>query len=140
MPDGRLASVERLQAYDAYWYPQGEAPPLLALRLRYDDPAGTWLHIDLAGGAILNRLDGSGCVNRWLFDAPHRLDLPVLVENQTARLAAQWLLNGLAAVIAMTGLIGGWRRLLKLVRRRYPKATAAVLFADSANRAGCNHL
>lgn len=120
VPDGRLASVERLEAYDAYWYPQGEAPPLPALRLRYDDPAGTWLHIDLAGGAILNRLDGSGRVNRLLFDALHRLDLPVLVENQTARLAAQWLLNGLAAVIAMTGLIGGWRRLLKLGPKYWP--------------------
>ena len=115
MPDGTLVSVERIAAYDSYWYPQGEPPPLPALRLRFDDPAATWLHVDPASGAIVNRLDASGRANRWLFDALHRLDLPVLVSNPSARTAVQWILSLLIGVIALTGLIAGWRRLGRML-------------------------
>ncbi|WP_370693859.1 PepSY domain-containing protein [Methylobacterium sp. NEAU K] len=110
--EGTLRKLERLTAFDAYWYPHGADPrPLPVLRLRFDDPAATWLHIDPRDGTILNRLDRSGRVNRWLFDAPHRLDLPGLTDKPSLRGAAQWVLNLLAAGIAVTGIIAGWRRI-----------------------------
>jgi len=116
VPGGRLVSAERITAYDAYWYPHGDPRPLPVLRLIYDDPAATWLHIDPRDGAMLNRLDRSGRVNRWLFDAPHRLDLPGLTLRPTGREAAQWGLNLLAMGIAATGLVAGWRRLVRTAR------------------------
>lgn len=115
---GHLVAVERVSAYDAYWYPHGDERPLPVLRLSFDDPAATWLHIDPRDGTILNRLDRSGRVNRWLFDAPHRLDLPGLVTRPTARDAAQWLLNALGAGIVLTGLVAGGRRLARAKVRR----------------------
>lgn len=60
--------------------------------------------------------------HRWLgigtglFFAFHRLDLPVLIFHGPAWDAAQWCLNLLAATIAVTGLIGGWRRLRRAPR------------------------
>lgn len=111
-PGARLRSAGQLSAYDAYWYPHGTDPrPLPILRLRLGDPASTWLHIDPRDGTILQRLDRSGRINRWLFDAPHRLDLPGLTRHRTLHDAAQWVLNLLAAGIALTGIISGWRRL-----------------------------
>lgn len=110
---GHLIAVERVSAYDAYWYPHGDERPLPVLRLAFDDPAATWLHVDPRDGTILNRLDRSGRINRWLFDAPHRLDLPGLVSRPAARVAVQWLLNALGAGIALTGLIVGGRRLAR---------------------------
>nr|WP_238202007.1 PepSY domain-containing protein [Methylobacterium aerolatum] len=106
----RLTEVRRLTAYDAYWYPNGTERPLPVLRLIFDDPAATWLHIDPRDGTILNRLDRSGRINRWLFDAAHRLDLPGLTLRPLGREAAQWILNLLAAGVAVTGLVLGWRR------------------------------
>ncbi|WP_214290599.1 hypothetical protein, partial [Escherichia coli] len=97
VPGGQLTAVERLSAYDAYWYPKGGDAPLPVLRLIFDDPAGTWLHVDPRDGTLLNRLDRSGRANRWLFDAPHRLDLPGLTLRPSARETAQWVLNGLGA-------------------------------------------
>jgi hypothetical protein len=117
-PDGRLASVERLTAYDSYWYPKGGEASLPVLRFTFDDPASTWLHIDPRDGALLNRLDRSGRLNRWLFDAPHRLDLPGLTLRPAAREAMQWALNLLGPGIALTGLVAGGRRLARLSRRR----------------------
>ncbi len=113
VPGGRLVTVERLTAYDSYWYPKGSEATLPVLRLAFDDPAATWLHIDPRDGALLNRLDLSGRVNRWLFDAPHRLDLPGLTLRPSAREATQWMLNILGAGIALTGLIAGARRLAR---------------------------
>jgi hypothetical protein len=112
MPDGTLRDVEPLTAFDTYWYPHGTDPrPLPVLRLRFDDPASTWLHIDPQDGTILQRLDRSGRINRWLFDGAHRLDLPGLTGNRALHDAAQWVLNLLAAGIAVTGIAAGWRRL-----------------------------
>jgi hypothetical protein len=109
---GGLRAVAGLSAYDLYWYPHGSDPrPLPVLRLRFGDPDATWLHVDPRDGTILQRLDRSGRINRWLFDAAHRLDLPGLTGSRPLHDAAQWLLNLLAAGIALTGLVAGWRRL-----------------------------
>lgn len=110
MAGARLEGVERLDSHDLYWSPLTSAT-LPVLRLRFADPAATWLHIDPGSGEILNRLDRSGRTNRWLFTALHRLDLPVLVGHPPARDAAQWLLNLLAGALVVTGLVIGWRRL-----------------------------
>ncbi|MCJ2137131.1 PepSY domain-containing protein [Methylobacterium sp. J-026] len=118
VPGGSLRTAKQLSAYDAYWYPHGADPrPLPVLRLRFDDPASTWLHIDPRDGRILQRLDHSGRISRWLFDAPHRLDLPGLTGNRLRHDAGQWILNLLAASVAVTGIVAGWRRL-----RRTPSA------------------
>ncbi|XYD08522.1 PepSY domain-containing protein [Methylobacterium sp. NMS12] len=112
LPGGGLRAAERLSAYDLYWYPHGSDPrPLPVLRLRFGDPDATWLHVDPRDGTILQRLDRSGRINRWLFDAAHRLDLPGLTGNRPLHDAAQWILNLLAAGIAVTGIVAGWRRL-----------------------------
>ena len=118
IPGARPRSIERLTEYDAYWYPRGDAPPLPVLRLRFDDGAATWLHVDPRDGRVLSRLDRSGRANRWLFDALHRLDLPVLTLHRPAREAAQWVLNLLAGVVALTGIVVGWRRLRRRTGRR----------------------
>ena len=109
---GGLRATAHLTAYDLYWYPHGTDPrPLPVLRLRFADPASTWLHVDPRDGTILQRLDRSGRINRWLFDGAHRLDLPGLTGNRALHDAAQWILNLLAAGIAVTGIAAGWRRL-----------------------------
>jgi hypothetical protein len=112
VPGGALRDAQSLTAFDSYWYPHGTDPrPLPVMRLRFDDPATTWLHVDPRDGTILQRLDRSGRINRWLFDAAHRLDLPGLTGNRRLHDAAQWGLNLLAAGIAITGIVAGWRRL-----------------------------
>lgn len=116
-PAAPLAGIVRLTSYDSYWYPHHDTRPLPVLRLRFADAAATWLHVDPVSGEILNRLDRSSRLYRWLFAGLHRLDLAVLTGHRPAWDIAQWSLNGLGGVIAVTGVVLGWRRL-----RRRPRS------------------
>ncbi len=118
MPGGHLTEAKLVATYDAYWSPNGSDRPLPVLRLTFDDPAATWLHIDPRDGTLLNRLDRSGRANRWLFDAFHRLDIPGLSTRPFWRFSAQWALNLVGAGIALTGLIAGGRRFGRMFRPR----------------------
>lgn len=111
LPGAALRSVTRLDAPDAYWYDRHGAPPLPALRLAFDDPAGTWFHIDPATGTILGRTDRSGRANRWLFDALHTLDAGPLAQHPALRLTVIVAVSALGLVIAASGAVLGWRRL-----------------------------
>ena len=116
LPGAGIAGTQTLTAYDAYWYPHHDTRPLPVLRVRFDDPAATWLHIDPESGALLDRLDASGRLQRWLFEAAHRLDFAILTQARPAWDLVMWLLNGLGAGIALTGVALGWRRLRRPAR------------------------
>jgi hypothetical protein len=113
VPDGSPIQTERLTAPDAYWYAVGEWPRLPVLRLRFDDPARTWLHIDPETGEILERLDARGRAYRWLFDLLHKWDLNVLTLHRPLWDALLWLLSAVGLVTSMSGVWIGWRRLMR---------------------------
>jgi uncharacterized iron-regulated membrane protein len=75
MPNVPIVAVERLTAPDAYWYEVGARPTLPVLRVRFGDPAATWVHIDPASGRLLGDMDRRRRVYRWAFDLLHKWDL-----------------------------------------------------------------
>ncbi|NIJ15944.1 putative iron-regulated membrane protein [Sphingobium vermicomposti] len=115
MPGARLTEVDRLEQPDRYWYSTGDlrddSRPLPILRLKFDDPARTWLHIDPATGALLGQLGSGGRSHRWLFNALHSLDLPWLLIWPPARHIFIWFLSCAGVVISLSGIVIGWRRL-----------------------------
>ena len=71
---------------DAYYYSTGHNPrPLPALRIVLDDPAQTWLHIDMRTGQLMELLDHSRRMYRWLFHGLHSWDIPFLLEHDHQR-------------------------------------------------------
>jgi hypothetical protein len=113
VPGGHLVRTERLVAPDAYWYEVGDLPRLPVLRLRFDDPARTWLHIDPDTGDILGRLDARGRTYRWLFDLLHKWDLNLLTLHRPLWDAILWLLSAIGLVTSVSGIWIGWRRLMR---------------------------
>ncbi|MCW1429508.1 PepSY domain-containing protein [Novosphingobium sp. JCM 18896] len=113
--DGRLVRVQRLERYDSYWYatgdPRRDARPLPVLRLVFDDPAETWLHVDPATGTLLARTGSGGRSYRWLFAALHSFDLPFLLENRWLRDLLMWLFSAAGLAVSISGVVIGWRRL-----------------------------
>jgi uncharacterized iron-regulated membrane protein len=112
LPDAEIASAVRLNAPDEYWHSfRSTHRKLPALRVAFDDPARTWVHIDPATGDVLGSADADDRTFRWLFNALHKFDVLALLRLGAVRdlLLAGLLLLSLA--MAVSGVVMGWRRL-----------------------------
>lgn len=113
VPGARIVQADRLNAPDAYWYEVGSLPRLPVLRVKYDDPARTWVHIDPGTGAILGDLDTSRRAYRWLFDLLHKWDLNGLTLRRPVWDILLWALSLLGLVTSVSGIWIGWARLTR---------------------------
>jgi len=136
--DGKLVETLRLTENDLYWYssgdPRSDARPFPILRLKFDDPFKTWLHIDPATGELLGQSDTGRRGGRWLFSALHSFDLPLLLKYRPLRDALMIVLSLAGLIVSVSGIIVGWRHLrrspkLKPEMTRPPAATVPVGFA-----------
>ncbi|WP_421547756.1 PepSY domain-containing protein [Pseudomonas sp. QD4] len=110
--------VETLHAYDAYYYGRAEHSmlghldkPLPALRLRFDDPAATWLHLDPRSGALIEQLDERRRVYRWLFNLLHSWDWLPLLERPPLWQGMLITLSVGGSLLSLSATWLGWRRL-----------------------------
>ena len=108
-----MTMQQRLDQYDAYWYTHHQQRALPVLRAGFDDESQTWFHIALRSGEILGRSDSSRRSYRWLFNALHSFDLPLLVAWRLAWDIVMWLLSMLGLTISVSGIVIGWRRLMR---------------------------
>ena len=112
----RLASLELLLDGDAYYYAHKTPVRLPVWRAILADSRATRLYIDAPSGTLLRAVDGAGRAERWLWNAPHSFDVPVLRKHPWRDLALLPLLAAVTAVCA-TGTWMGARRLSSDVRR-----------------------
>ena len=113
MPQAAMTMQRRLDQYDAYWYAHHQPRALPVLRAGFDDAAQTWFHIDPRSGEILGRSNSSRRSYRWLFNALHSFDFPLLVAWRPAWDIVMWLLSMLGLTISVSGIVIGWRRLVR---------------------------
>jgi uncharacterized iron-regulated membrane protein len=81
------------------------------VRVRFDDPARTWVHLDPATGRLLGSIDSRGRAYRWVYDLLHKWDLNVLTLNRPVWDALLWMLSLVGIVTSISGVWIGWRRL-----------------------------
>lgn len=120
LPAG-VGQVTEIRDYDAYYYARaphtmlGSAErPLPALRIEFDDAHATWVHIDPATGAILGRLDDHQRARRWLFAFLHSWDWLPLLERRPLWDALLIIMSLGGAGVSITGVVIGWRRLVRV--------------------------
>ena len=110
-------------AYDFHYFaraPQSmygsQARPLPVLRLRFAGAAGTWAYLDPACGTLVASHDRAQRAGRWLFNLLHSWDWQPLLARPLLR---EGLIIGLSSgglVIALSGVVLGWRRLRRTLR------------------------
>lgn len=77
LPESNVVDATTIQDYDAYYDDRRyRLLPLPVLRVRFDDPAGTWLYLDPALGRIVHSENRQSRLDRWLYKGLHRLDFP----------------------------------------------------------------
>lgn len=113
MPDAPMTMQLRLVAEDAYWYSHHCHRVLPVLRVGFGDAAQSWFHIDPRTGEIVGRSDRGRRTYRWLFNALHSLDFHALIAHRPAWDVVVWLLSLLGLVISTSGVVIGWRRLMR---------------------------
>lgn len=110
-PGARIVSITTLTRPDAYWYSVKGQLQLPVLRVTYDDPAATWVHIAPDTGEIVGQSDTRRRVYRWLFDLFHRWDLALLLQVPLARELLIWAMSLAGILCSAAGVVIGWRRL-----------------------------
>lgn len=102
-----------LHAYDDYYYSRQGQLTLPVLRIKFDDPAATWLYVDPVRGELLSLIHKYSRIERWLYSGLHSLDFAFWYHKRPL-----WdvgvillLLGGLAG--SLLGLYLGLRRLGK---------------------------
>lgn len=126
MPDHRIVRSTLLRSYDNYYYARqphnltGHIERRLpVLRVEFDDPGHSWVHLDPHTASVFNRLDDTGRVRRWLFNFLHSFDLRGFIDSRPLWDATLILLSIGGFVLCFSGVVIGWRRL----RRPSPAGT-----------------
>jgi uncharacterized iron-regulated membrane protein len=117
MPGIAVRQVALLTEPDLYWYSHGHDRPLPVLRVIFADARDSWAMIDPKTGALLSQQDSSGRTYRWLFNALHDFDLPFLLAHRVLRDPLMWLLSGFGILMSLSGIVIGWRHLVRNRKR-----------------------
>lgn len=126
-----IRRTEWLTEPDLYWYAHHHDRPLPVLRVVFADADETWATLDPRTGALLAQQTASGRSYRWLFNALHDFDLPFLLTHRALRDPLMWLLSGFGIVLSLSGIVIGWRHLVRArargkANRRRAAATASL--------------
>lgn len=112
LPDASVMAIERLDHYDSYYYSHHQrARPLPVLRVRFDDPAASWFHLDLTTGELIHRLTTKARVQRWLYNGLHSLDFRWLIDHRPLWDVVMLALNLGGLLFSITAVVIAWRRL-----------------------------
>lgn len=117
-----LLRTDTLHDYDSHYYARdahtmggGGDKPLPLLRLVFDDPHASWVHVDPHTGAVLGRVDSHRRAYRWLFGLLHSWDWLPLLQRRPLWDAVLIALSLGGCAMSLTGIVIGWRR----VRRKW---------------------
>ena len=116
-PDEKIVEMALLEEYDSYYYQRGGAPPLPVLRVQFDDPDHTWLYVDPARSQLVGRVTDRGRLDRWIYNGFHSLDFAFWYHSRPAWDIGVILLSLGGLSTSLIGMVLGFRRLGRGVRR-----------------------
>ena len=116
-PGAQVTQHNWLSEGDACYHPRPRGDdaldkPFPVLRLQLNDASASWLYLDPATGQLLKRVDRSRRAYRWLFNALHSWDVPVL---RSRPLWDGWMIiaSVLGIGLGVTSLVVGGKRLAR---------------------------
>lgn len=144
VPGGRIERSEKLSEYDFYYY--ARAPHTMSghvekrlpiLRLKFDDPNSTWVHLDPYTGAVVGKLDTHQRVKRWLFALLHSWDWLPLLEQRPFWDVLLILFSIGGFMVSCTGIVIGWHRLKRKQWKHGYKEQAASSASNAIQKFRC---
>ncbi|MDP9605666.1 UNVERIFIED_ORG: hypothetical protein J2W38_005480 [Variovorax paradoxus] len=140
LPDA-VARIDVLHAYDIHYYAReahtmtgGTDKPLPVWRVVFTDAPASWVHVDPLTGTVLGRIDSHRRASRWLFAMLHSWDWLPLLERRPLWDVLLVALSLGGAVLSLTGVVIGWRRLGRKLRLPKPKGPEPARSAAPSRR------
>jgi hypothetical protein len=111
IPETPVIEQQMLQDYDSYYYSRGRQTPLPVLRVKFGDPAETWMYIDPEMSRVVAAVHRLNRVERWLYSGLHDLDFSFWYDRRPLWdiVVIALLLGGLSS--SAIGLYLGVRRM-----------------------------
>jgi hypothetical protein len=119
VPDVAVQDYELLTEYDSYYYSRNRQTPLPVVRIRFADPAQTWLYIDPEMNQVLASIPRLARLERWLYNGLHSLDIGYLYSRPLWDIVMLVLLVG-GLISSTIGLYLGFKRFWRAVGRQIP--------------------
>lgn len=114
--EANVTDATLLEDYDDYYYSRNNQLPLPVLRVKFDDPAQSWVYVDPQKAELLSLIHKYSRVERWLYSGLHSLDFAFWYHKRPLwDLVMLVLLSGGLAVSCL-GLYFGVRRVKNDVR------------------------
>ena len=114
--EAKVTAYDVLDEYDDYYYSRNNQLPLPVLRVKFDDPALSWIYVDPQKSELLSLIHKYSRIERWLYSGLHSLDFAFWYHKRPL-----WdlgmivlLLGGL--LVSCLGLYLGLRRLKNDIR------------------------
>ena len=112
-PETPLLAAEIITSADNYYYSHHTERAFPVLRVQFQSADQTTLYADPAQGKLVEYADRNSQWNRWLFSGLHQLDFAAAVRARPVWDFMVVSLCVLGAMLSVTGLVLGWRRLKK---------------------------
>jgi len=155
-PAANVVGIKYIESGDEYWHSGFYPKKTPMVRVQFDDPAGSWYHIDPETGLLTGILDNIGRIDRWSVVAIHDVDLHWLLERRPLWDIVLFALIIPGVLIVITSIVISYRRLQHTgaipaggsmlrgtVLSRWPSSTRSSSSAPrsaSAKRAGTDVL
>jgi hypothetical protein len=120
LPDVPIADYDLLSEYDSYYYSRASQTPLPVLRVRFSDPAETWLYVDPEMSEPLAAVHRLARVERWLYSGLHNLDFAFLYDRRPLWDIVMIVLSLGGLATTAIGLCLGVKRTWRKVARPVP--------------------
>jgi PepSY-associated TM region len=111
LPEVRIVESALLAEYDSYYYSRGGQTPLPVLRVKFGDPAETWVYVDPEMSQVLAAIPRLARVERWLYNGLHSFDFAFWYDKRPLWDIGMILLLAGGLTSSVLGLVMGVRRL-----------------------------
>lgn len=115
-----ITDTSTLTRYDSYYHDPTGHLSLPVIRVRYDDPASTWLYLDPRLGTITQRMQRRSRLERWLYLGLHDFDFAWLTSRRPLWDMVVITLSIGALLCALSGTVIGMRWLAAQFRGARP--------------------
>jgi len=105
-----------LTQYDSYYYSRDGQAPLPVVRVKFGNPASTWVYLDPEVAQVVGQANKLNRAERWLYNGLHTLDFSFLYYNRPAWDSVVIVLSLGGTALSAIGLFMGLKRLRRVIQ------------------------